>query len=79
MVQVFSCEFCKISKNNFFTEHLLWLLLKQIPSYAVIDKPTVRILKIIDPQRKNVMIRLFIHVYYSFIAHVKHYVLLFMI
>ena len=22
MVQVFSCEFCKISKNTFFTEHL---------------------------------------------------------
>ena len=22
LVQVFSCEFCEISKNNFFTEHL---------------------------------------------------------
>ena len=22
MAQVFSCEFCEISKNNFFTEHL---------------------------------------------------------
>ena len=22
MVQVFSCEFCEISKNSFFTEHL---------------------------------------------------------
>ena len=22
LVQVFSCEFCKISKNTFFTEHL---------------------------------------------------------
>ena len=25
--QVFSCEFCEISKNTFFIEHLLWLLL----------------------------------------------------
>ena len=22
LAQVFSCEFCEISKNNFFTEHL---------------------------------------------------------
>ena len=22
LVQVFSCEFCEISKNSFFTEHL---------------------------------------------------------
>ena len=27
LAQVFSCEFCKISKNTFFTEHLWWLLL----------------------------------------------------
>ena len=26
--QVFSCEFCEISKNTFFTEHLWWLLLE---------------------------------------------------
>ena len=25
--QAFSCEFCKISKNNFLIEHLRWLLL----------------------------------------------------
>ena len=25
--QVFSCEFCEISENIFFTEHLQWLLL----------------------------------------------------
>ena len=25
--QVFSCEFCKISNNTFFTENLRWLLL----------------------------------------------------
>ena len=24
---MYSCEFCKISKNTFFTEHLRWLLL----------------------------------------------------
>ena len=28
LAQVFSCEFCEISKNTFFTEHLWWLLLR---------------------------------------------------
>ena len=27
LVQVFSCEFCEISKTPFFIEHLWWLLL----------------------------------------------------
>ena len=27
LAQMFSCEFCEISKNAFFTEHLWWLLL----------------------------------------------------
>ena len=27
LTRVFSCEFCEISKNTFFTEHLRWLLL----------------------------------------------------
>ena len=27
LAQVFSCEFCEISKNIFFIEHLWWLLL----------------------------------------------------
>ena len=27
LAQVFSCEFCEISKNSFFTEYLRWLLL----------------------------------------------------
>ena len=27
LAPVFSCEFCEISKNTFFTEHLRWLLL----------------------------------------------------
>ena len=27
LAQVFSCEFCEISVNTFFTEHLRWLLL----------------------------------------------------
>ena len=27
LAQVFYCEFCEISKNTFFTEHLRWLLL----------------------------------------------------
>ena len=27
LAQVFSCEFCEVSKNTFFTEQLRWLLL----------------------------------------------------
>ena len=27
LAQVFFCEFCEVSKNTFFTEHLRWLLL----------------------------------------------------
>ena len=30
LAQVFSCEFCDISKNTFFTEHLWWLLMNSI-------------------------------------------------
>ena len=29
LAQVFSCEFCEISKTSFFIEHLWWLLLKK--------------------------------------------------
>ena len=35
MAQVFSCEFCEISKNTFFTEHLWWLLLLTISSMTI--------------------------------------------
>ena len=28
LVQVFRCEYCEISKNTFFEEHLWWLLLR---------------------------------------------------
>ena len=27
LAQVFSCQFCEISKNTFFTEHIWWLRL----------------------------------------------------
>ena len=37
LTQVFSCEFCEISKNNFFTEHFRWLLLPLV-SLAKIRK-----------------------------------------
>ena len=30
LTQVFSCEFCKISKNTFFTEHL-WAIASVLP------------------------------------------------
>ena len=34
LAQVFSCEFCKIFKNTFFTEHLCWLILRLL-SYGL--------------------------------------------
>ena len=30
LTQVLSCEFCEIFKNNFFIEHIWWLLMCQI-------------------------------------------------
>ena len=33
---VFSCEFCKIYKNTFFTEHLQWLFFIQIGNIFII-------------------------------------------
>ena len=33
LAQVFSCEFCEIFKNTFFTEHLRWLFLKFTSTY----------------------------------------------
>ena len=30
LAQVFSCEYCKIFKNIFFTGHLQWLLLNPL-------------------------------------------------
>ena len=45
LAQVFSCEFCKISNNSFFTEHLwatayriVYLLLHKQPSRGVLMK-----------------------------------------
>ena len=37
LAQVFSCEFCEISKNTFFPEHLRWLLLS-LESFPNFDK-----------------------------------------
>ena len=34
---MFSCEFCEISKNIFFTEHLRWLLLS-LDSFSNFNK-----------------------------------------
>ena len=30
LAQVFSCKFCEIFKNTFFTEHFHWLLLQVV-------------------------------------------------
>ena len=35
LVQVLSCEFCKIFKNGFFTEYLRWLLDFWLVSYRL--------------------------------------------
>ena len=44
VTQVFSCGFCEISKNTFFTETLWWLLLKRYIGKKIdnIDCPTER-------------------------------------
>ena len=39
LTQVLSCEFCKISKNNFFIELFWWLLLSFMTEVSIIDKP----------------------------------------
>ena len=38
--QVCSCEYCKIFKNSFFKEHLLWLLVHfiQMVSFFSLEK-----------------------------------------
>ena len=41
LAQVFSCEFCEISKNTFFTEHLRWLLLKRLSKGIVSLEVTI--------------------------------------
>ena len=38
MVQVFSCEFCEISKNSFFTEQLRTTASEYFSSEAVFHK-----------------------------------------
>ena len=38
LAQMFSCEFCEISKNTFFTEHLRWLLLEKCLFCNVTEK-----------------------------------------
>ena len=37
LAQVFSCEFCEISKNTFFIEHLWWLLLHGVSKCNIVD------------------------------------------
>ena len=32
LTELFSCEFCEISKNTFFTEYIWWLLLSKVIS-----------------------------------------------
>ena len=46
LVQEFYCEFCEISKNTFFIEHLRWLLLIVISRdlyYQITDGASVRL------------------------------------
>ena len=41
LAQVFSCEFCKISKNTFFTEHLRWLLLHSYTTQSCLSQNAI--------------------------------------
>ena len=63
--QVFSCEFCEISKNTFFTEHLWWLLLWLLIKYvntitteclAIIKSLYAILLKIQYPIEQNLLL-----------------------
>ena len=47
LAQVFSCEFCKIFKNIFFTEHLWWLLLLIFRNFSFLKtKPCAKSMQI---------------------------------
>ena len=51
LAQVFSCEFCEISKNTFSYEHLWWLLLMKIiisSSYRRVLVSQILLLKLIS-------------------------------
>ena len=45
LTQVFSCEFCEISKNNFFTEHLRATASGFCVAGLAIDRPCFKNLK----------------------------------
>ena len=51
LAQEFSCEFCEISKNTFFTEHLWWLLLM----FAILQ---IKTLYSCDKKLENVFVNL---------------------
>ena len=38
---MFSCEFCKVSKNTFFTEYL-WMTASDGPNIYTIPKPSLQ-------------------------------------
>ena len=48
LAQVFSCEFCEISKNTFFKEHLWWLLLQGCGSYIMLKFSALNEVEIIE-------------------------------
>ena len=48
LAQVFSCDFCEISKNTFFTDHLRRLLLKMIKNLWKFSQLIDKLLKLIS-------------------------------
>ena len=41
LAQVFSCEFCEISQNTFFTEHL-WTTASEYNGWSILWRPVIR-------------------------------------
>ena len=52
--QVLSCEFCKIFKNTFFTDHLRWLLLIRIKKKKFCFVFPCFIIKVLEQTKRGV-------------------------
>ena len=80
--QVFSNEYCKISKNNFFIEHLQWMLLKyQVPNHCRVNETytlTIRHRKVtvlLLQSGKNLILKFHDHNFLARVRFLRHHFL----
>ena len=60
LAQVFSCEFCEISKNTFFTEHPLTIASSvTMESYELVKRQPHKIVKQIQTIHRQIVDELF--------------------